>query len=207
VLVIFFATFGVVFIAEIVGDKLLYTTGLLAARYKTVPIMIGMVAAFMAKMGVAVLVGEAISRLPKLLVAAITAISFIGVAITLWRKDDQYRKERDQHKAHKAAMISFAAIFFSEWGDAGQITAAGMSARSAAAAIANGMSATWRITLIVWLGAVSAMVTKGSLAAFLGAGIRRWIHDRVSPAVVRYVGVGLLLVLGCLSVIEILGFG
>ena len=206
-LVIFFATFGVVFIAEIVGDKLLYTTGLLAARYKTVPIMIGMVAAFMAKMGVAVLVGEAISRLPKLLVAAITAISFIGVAITLWRKDDQYRKERDQHKAHKAAMISFAAIFFSEWGDAGQITAAGMSARSAAAAIANGMSATWRITLIVWLGAVSAMVTKGSLAAFLGAGIRRWIHDRVSPAVVRYVGVGLLLVLGCLSVIEILGFG
>src|ERR1041385_4335608 len=141
VLVIFFATFGVVFIAEIVGDKLLYTTGLLAARYKTVPIMIGMVAAFMAKMGVAVLVGEAISRLPKLLVAAITAISFIGVAITLWRKDDQYRKERDQHKAHKAAMISFAAIFFSEWGDAGQITAAGMSARSAAAAIANGMSA------------------------------------------------------------------
>jgi len=48
------------------------------------------------------------------------------------------------------------------------------------------------------------MVTKGMLAAFLGAGIRRWIHDRVSPAVVRYVGVGLLLVLGVLSVIEIL---
>jgi uncharacterized membrane protein YfcA len=51
------------------------------------------------------------------------------------------------------------------------------------------------------------MVTKGSLAAFLGAGIRRWIHDRVSPAVIRYVGVSLLLVLGCLSVIEILGYG
>jgi hypothetical protein len=54
---------------------------------------------------------------------------------------------------------------------------------------------------------VAALITKGSLAAFLGAGIRRWIHDRVSPAVVRYVGVGLLLVLGCLSVIEILGYG
>ena len=192
--VIFFATFGAVFIAEIVGDKLLYTTGVLAARYRTLPIMIGMGAAFMAKMGVAVLIGEAISKLPKLLVASITAISFIGVAITLWRKDDQYREERDKHKVHKAAMISFAAIFFSEWGDVGQVTAAAMTAR-------------YHIAWIVWLGAVAAMITKGSLAAFLGAGIRRWIHDRVSPAVVRYVGVGLLLVLGCLSVIEILGYG
>ena len=190
-IVIFFATFGAVFIAEIVGDKLLYTTGVLAARYRTAPIMIGMAAAFMAKMGVAVLVGAAISRLPRLLVAAITAVSFIGVAITLWRKDDRYRQERDQHKTHKAAMVSFAAIFFSEWGDVGQITAATLAAK-------------YHAPLIVWLGAVAAMVTKGSMAAFLGAGIRRWIHDRVSPAVVRYVGVSLLLVLGALSVIEIL---
>jgi putative Ca2+/H+ antiporter (TMEM165/GDT1 family) len=191
VLVIFFATFGAVFLAEIVGDKLLYTTGVLAARYRTAPIMIGMAAAFMAKMGVAVLIGQAISKLPRLLVAAITAISFLGVAIALWRKDDRYRQERDQHKAHKAAMVSFAAIFFSEWGDVGQITAAAMAAKYHAA-------------LIVWLGAFAAMVTKGSMAAFLGAGIRRWIHNRVSPAIVRYVGVSLLLVLGVLSVIEIL---
>ena len=190
-LVVFFATFGAVFLAEIVGDKLLYTTGVLASRYRTAPIMIGMAAAFMAKMAVAVVVGEAISRLPRLLVATITALSFGGVAIALWRKDDQYRAERDKQKAHKVAMISFAAIFFSEWGDVGQVTAAAMAARN-------------HVGFIVWLGAVSAMITKGSLAAFLGSGIRRWIHDRVSPAVVRYVGVSLLLVLGSLSVIEIL---
>jgi putative Ca2+/H+ antiporter (TMEM165/GDT1 family) len=190
-LVVFFATFGAVFIAEIVGDKLLYTTGVLAARYRTAPIMIGMMAAFMAKMGVAVLIGEVIARLPRLLVAAITAASFVGVAIALWRKDDEYRHQRDQHKAHRAAMISFAAIFFSEWGDVGQVTAATMAAKYHAA-------------LVVWLGAVAAMVTKGSLAAFLGAGIRRRIHDRVSPKIVRYVAVSLLLVLGFLSVWEIL---
>jgi len=190
-LVIFFATFGAVFIAEIVGDKLLYTTGVLAARYRTAPIMIGMAAAFMAKMGVAVLIGEAISKLPRFLVAAVTAVSFVGVAIALWRKNDEYRHERDQHKAHRAAMISFAAIFFSEWGDVGQVTAAAMAAK-------------YHIALVVWLGAVSAMITKGSLAAFLGAGIRRWIHDRVSPKVVRYVGAGLLLLLGVLSVWEIM---
>ena len=190
-LVVFFATFGAVFLAEIVGDKLLYTTGVLSARYRTAPILIGMATAFMAKMGVAVLVGEAISKLPRLLVAGITAASFLGVAIALWRKDDQYRQERDQHKTHKAAMISFAAIFFSEWGDVGQVTAAAMAAK-------------YHVALVVWSGAVAAMVTKGSLAAFLGSGIRRWIQDRVSPKVVRYVGVSLLMFLGVLSVWEIL---
>src|ERR1700720_2467583 len=83
---IFFATYGAVFVAEIVGDKLLYTTGVLATRYRTIPIMLGMVVAFMAKMGVAVLVGKAISTLPPLLVAAVTATSFLGVAYALWRK-------------------------------------------------------------------------------------------------------------------------
>src|ERR1700681_815259 len=83
---LFFATYGAVFVAEIVGDKLLYTTGVLATRYRTVPIMLGMLVAFMGKMAVAVTVGSAISKLPPLLVAGLTSVSFIGVAITLWRK-------------------------------------------------------------------------------------------------------------------------
>ena len=95
---IFFTTFGTVFVAEIVGDKLLYTTGVLAARYRTLPIMLGMAVAFMAKMGVAVLVGDAISKLPPILVATITTISFLGVALTLWRKSDL---PRDKEKPHR----------------------------------------------------------------------------------------------------------
>ena len=113
--VIFFATFGAVFLAEIVGDKLLYTTGVLAARYRTAPIMIGMAAAFMAKMGVAVLIGEAISRLPRLLVAAITAASFLSIAFVLWKKSDRPRESKESHRAHKAAMVSFAAILARNW--------------------------------------------------------------------------------------------
>ena len=189
--IIFFTTFGSVFVAEIVGDKLLYTTSVLAARYRTLPITLGMALAFMAKMGVAVMVGEAISRLPPLLVASITAISFLGVAFALWRKSDRPKDQQKDHTAKKAAMVSFAAIFLSEWGDVGQVTAATLAAR-------------YRLPLIVWLGAVGAMITKGVLAAFLGAGIRRQIQERVSPKVVRYVAVGLMLVLGMLTVLEIL---
>ena len=190
-IVIFFATFGAVFIAEIVGDKLLYTTGVLAARYRTIPILLGMATAFMAKMGVAVIIGEAISKLPRMLVALITAISFLSIAFVLWRKSDRPSRAKEDHRPSKAAIVSFAAIFFSEWGDVGQVTAATLAAR-------------YHLALVVWAGAVAAMITKGSLATFLGAGIRRWIHDRVSPIVVRYVAVGLLIILGLLSVTEVL---
>jgi putative Ca2+/H+ antiporter (TMEM165/GDT1 family) len=191
---VFLATYGAVFVAEIVGDKLLYTTGVLATRYRTLPIMFGMAVAFMAKMGVAVMVGKAIAQLPPLLVAGITALSFIGVAIALWRKPMEGSESRKDHRASKAAMVSFAAIFFSEWGDVGQITAATMAAR-------------FGFPLIVWIGAVSAMVTKGALAASIGAGVRQWIAERIPPKVVRYVGVTALLVLGVLSVVETLTEG
>jgi Ca2+/H+ antiporter, TMEM165/GDT1 family len=193
---ILIATYGAVFVAEIVGDKLLYTTGVLATRYRTLPIMIGMLIAFMAKMAVAVAVGSAIAKLPPLLVAALTSLSFIGVAITLWRKPAERsstEKEKDK-RASRAALVSFAAIFFSEWGDVGQITAATMAARFGA-------------PVLVWAGAVAAMVTKGALAASVGAGVRQWIVARVSPKVVRYAGVSALLLLGVLSVLETLTEG
>ena len=191
---ILFATYGAVFVAEIVGDKLLYTTGVLAARYRTVPVMIGMLIAFMAKMAVAVAVGSAISKLPPLLVAAVTSVSFLGVAIALWRKPLERASSADKPRASGGALVSFAAIFFSEWGDVGQITAATMAARFGA-------------PLLVWVGAVAAMVTKGALAASVGAGVRQWIVARIPPKVVRYAGVGALLVLGVLSVLETLTEG
>lgn len=189
-LTILLATYGAVFIAEIVGDKLLYTTGVLATRYRTMPILFGMGFAFMAKMAVAVLAGQAISKLPPLLVAAITTINFFLIALALWRKPDK-REVKTEYPASRAAMVSFAAIFFSEWGDVGQITAATMSAR-------------FGVPFVVWIGAVAAMVTKGTLAASIGASVRQWIQNHLSPRTIRYAAVSLLLVLGALSAIETL---
>ncbi|MGO9257621.1 MAG: TMEM165/GDT1 family protein [Bryobacteraceae bacterium] len=192
---IFFATYGTVFMAEIVGDKLLYTTGVLATRYRTVPILCGMAVAFMAKMAVAVTVAKLISTLPPLLVAAVTAVNFFAIAFMLWRKPD--KREVKEYPASHAVAISFAAIFFSEWGDVGQITAAAMALKFASAPVPSA-------ALIVWLGAVAAMVTKGSLAVSVGAGVRGWIQSHLSPKTLRWAAVGVLLVLGILSVAEIL---
>ena len=187
---ILFATYGAVFVAEVGGDKLLYTTGVLATRYRAVPILCGMAIAFMAKMAVAVLAGQAVSKLPPVLVAAVTALNFFAIAYALWRKPGRRESER-QYPGSRAMMVSFAAIFFSEWGDIGQLTAATMAARFGS-------------PLVVWVGAVGAMVTKGALAASAGAGIRQWIRQHLSPKTVRYAAVGLLVLLGLLSAVETL---
>ena len=201
---IFFATYGAVFVAEIVGDKLLYTTGVLATRYRSASIVWGMTTAFMLKMGVAVGVGAAISQLPRVLVAIVTGASFIGVAVMLWRKPDVRTPNEKDSRILQGAMVAFAAIFFSEWGDVGQVTAAGMAVKYVWSA-QTAATTVWPTAIVVWLGAVSAMVTKGMLAAFLGAGVRLWIARRISPRVVRYLGTAAVLVLGVLSVLETLG--
>lgn len=189
---IFLTTLGAVFIAEIVGDKLLYTTSILSARYRTAPVMIGVLAAFMLKMAAAVLLGEWVRSLPPVLVAALTSVSFIGLAIALWFKPiEKHEEKRRETAASKAALVSFATVFFSEWGDVGQITAATMAARFSA-------------PLMVWAGAVTAMASKGFLAASAGAGVRRWIVDRVPPRIIRYAGVAIMLTLCVASVFETL---
>jgi len=203
---IFFATYGGVFIAEIVGDKLLYTSGVLATRYRWSGVLTGMALAFMAKMAVAVAVGAAIGDLlPKWLVASLTALSFIGVAIAMWRKPDvRVPKEKDERMV-KGAAVAFTTIFLSEWGDKGMLSAGAWAATWVAAAQTNGTMSTTTAALIVWAAAVLAMVTKGGLAVTLGHGIRTWIATRVSPRYVRYAAVAAIVVLGVLCVLEILG--
>ena len=199
-LTIFAATYAAVFVAEIVGDKLLYTTGVLAANYRSVSIVVGMALAFMCKMAVAVAAGGVVARLPRELVAVVTGVSFLGVAYTLWRKPDlRQPKPKDSRVLHGAA-VAFSAIFFSEWGDVGMVTAAAMAAKYFAPSDEK-----FAVAIVVWLGAVGAMVTKGTLVTFLGAGVRTWIASRVQPRIVRYVGTAVLLLLGVLSVLEVLG--
>ena len=162
--------------------------------------------AFMCKMAVAVAVGAAISELPRPLVAAVTGAGFIGVALTIWKKPDIREPKAKDSAVFKGALVAFAAIFLSEWGDVGQVTAAGLAAKFVWSARESSTTATlWQTALAVWLGAVAAMVTKGTLASILGAGVQRWIADRVRPSVVRYVATASLVVLGILAVLETLG--
>jgi putative Ca2+/H+ antiporter (TMEM165/GDT1 family) len=103
--------------------------------------------------------------------------------------------------------VAFATIFFSEWFDVGMMAAAAMAVKYvwSTEAAQSAVSSTSTAALLVWLGAVLAMVTKGTLAVTLGASVRGWIAAHVQPRIVRYVAVTAILVLGTLAVLEVLG--
>jgi putative Ca2+/H+ antiporter (TMEM165/GDT1 family) len=206
VLELVFTTYAAVFVAEIVGDKLLYTTGVLATRYRSASVVLGMALAFMCKMAVAVAVGAAITQLPRWLVAVVTGASFIGVAIAVWRKPDVRKPKEKDSRVLSGATVAFLTIFLSEWGDVGQVTAAGMAAKFVWSARESATTASlWQAAILVWIGAVAAMVTKGTLAGLLGASVQRWIAERVEPRLVRIAATIALMILGVLAVLETLG--
>ncbi len=84
-------------------------------------------------------------------------------------------------------MITFAVIFFSEWGDVGQITAATLTAR-------------YQLPLMVWLGGTLALITKGLLALTLGQGLRKYVPQHI----LRPVSAGLCLLMGIVSAFGLL---
>jgi putative Ca2+/H+ antiporter (TMEM165/GDT1 family) len=66
---LFGTAFVAVLLAELVGDKLLYGAGALAARIGARTVLLGAIPAFAAKSAVAVTLGGVIARLPHAAVA------------------------------------------------------------------------------------------------------------------------------------------
>ena len=182
------ATFGTVFVAELIGDKTIYTISSLAMRFRPLYVFFGFTVAFMAKMLAAVLLGQVIAELPIYLVAIVSTATFFATALVIWfkKKDKDEESVQGEHDGYfsKAMLITFAAIFFSEWGDIGQITAATLTAR-------------YQAPLIVWLGATLALVTKGLLALTLGRSLRKRIPQRM----LRPISVSLCLLMAIVSAI------
>lgn len=181
------AAYGTVFLAELLGDKTIYTISSLTMRYRPLYVFFGVAAAFMMKMLVAVLLGQVIAELPTSLVAGVSTATFFVTALVIWfkRKDDEADRREEGGYFSKAALVSFAAIFFSEWGDVGQVTAATLTAR-------------YQMPLVVWLGATLALITKGLLAMTLGRGLRKRIPHRV----LRPLSVSLCLIMAIISAVE-----
>lgn len=160
---LFITSLVTVFIAELIGDKTFYTLSALAARFRMWPILAGAAAAFVLKMLCAVLLGRLIAALPIALVTAMSAATFFAMAIALWLKKPKAAPEppKEERFTH-AAPIAFASIFFTEWGDAGQIAAALLVAQH-------------RAPVIIWAGATLAMTIKALIAVTVGMGVRRFV--------------------------------
>ena len=187
---VFGTTYVAVLIAELRGDKTIFTMSALATRFKIVPALIGASIAFSVKMLVAVLFGLIIMTLPRLLILGISVITFGTMSIGFMFRKPSIKSPNSEinTKSSRAIMISFLAIFLPEWGDPGQLSAALLAAKSG-------------YLHVVWLAATLAMITKALLAAVLGLGLRRWLPSNLS----RILAAAIFLILaftGILSIVK-----
>jgi putative Ca2+/H+ antiporter (TMEM165/GDT1 family) len=180
---LFGTAFLAVLFAELVGDKLLYGTGALAARFGPSSVMAGAVPALALKSAAAVLLGGLIAQVPHAVIAITTCLAFSLTAYTIGRgtdRDDAVDGVRVAAPGfqRRGAVAGFTAIFFTEWGDPGQLTTAALVASSHA-------------PVTVWLAASAAMATKAVIALSLGSVVHRHVPQRL----VRWAGVSLGVVL------------
>lgn len=183
----FVAALGAVFFAEMVGDRSLYAISSLAWRYGAARVITGVTVAYAMKMAVAVIVGHKLAELPSAVVAAVSAaMFFVTAAVLFFRRPRPKHETREAAPFGRAASVSFSAIFFTEWADVGQLTAAMLAARFGA-------------PLLVWSGATLAMMAKGAIALLLALGVR----SRIRPDWLRYGACAICIVLGILAALRV----
>ena len=179
--------YGTILVSELIGDKSIYTISSLTMRFNSLYVFCGFTAAFMVKMLIAVLLGQLVAKLPNSVVALTSTVTFFVTALVIWfKRSEEGSTARDpKNYFSRAALITFAAIAFSEWGDVGQIMAATLTAR-------------YHAPFLIWIGATLALTTKGLLALALGYGLRR----RIPLRMLRPVSASLCVIMGVISAIE-----
>jgi len=182
------ATYTTIFLCEWLGDKSLYTITSLTIRFRALYVFCGFTVAFMIKMGIAVLVGQAITELPTTLLTIISTITFFIAALVIWNRRSDEREittTKQSRSFSRVTLTAFAAILFSEWGDVGQIMAATLTVR-------------YRLPLLVWIGATLALISKGLLALVIGHSLR----NRIPVSFLRPVCASLCVIMGIISAVE-----
>lgn len=178
-----------VFLAELVGDKAVYTIAALGLRFRPWPVLGGIAIAFAGKMFAAVLFGKVLLKIPAHWTSVLSALGFFACAIFIWFKEpnEALRTTSAGRGWLYAAGISFSSLFLTEWGDTGQIAAAALAAHT-------------QELLAVWLGGTLALLTKGVLALTVGTRLSGVVPARL----VRIVASVSYCVLGILSLSQVL---
>jgi putative Ca2+/H+ antiporter (TMEM165/GDT1 family) len=179
-----------VLLAELVGDKSVYAVAALGSRFRGWPVFVGIGLAFMGKMLAAVLLGSVILQLPGHWTTILSAGGFFACALFVWHSEPRGATPRSAEPASwpRSVAVSFGTLFFTEWGDPGQIAAAALAAHAKAG-------------LFVWIGGTFALMTKGILAMTLGAKLSTALPERL----LRTTASATCAVLGVLSLARLLG--
>ena len=153
-------------------DKTLMATLVLSTRYRPLPVLAGVSAAFAVQCAIAVTAGQLLTLLPERLVAGVVAVLFAVGAVILLRggaaeEDDEVAAERAARRGPVAvAATSFVVLFAAEWGDASQLATAALTAR-------------YEDPVSVFAGSFAALVTVATLAVLLGGIVTRKVPLRL----------------------------
>jgi Ca2+/H+ antiporter, TMEM165/GDT1 family len=161
-----FATFGVVFLAEL-PDKTAIASLVLGTKYRPSWVFSGVAAAFLIHAVLAVAAGSLLALIPERPLEAIVAALFLLGAFLMLRshgKDDGEEEAEeapdlgDDASYRKVAWTAFAVIMVAEFGDLTQIVTANLAAK-------------YNDPLAVGIGATLALWSVGGVAIIGGRGL------------------------------------
>jgi len=179
-------TFGIVALAELADTSGLVTL-ILASRFPARLVLLGVAAAFLVQVAVAVAVGSLVGLLPDRPLAAAVAVIFLVSAVLLLRgdDDDDAAPEATPASPWRVVALCFGVTLLSELGDPTQIIVATLTARYAD-------------PLAVGIGALLALWAVSALAVLAGSRLRRFVSQRWMTRVAAAV----LVALAVLSTVE-----
>jgi putative Ca2+/H+ antiporter (TMEM165/GDT1 family) len=179
-------SFGVIFVAEL-GDKSQLMALAFAARYKALPILIGITAATALVHAFSVLVGAVVgASIPTRTISIVAAVAFFAFAAWTLRgdslSDDEVEKaDRSNRSAILAASVAF---FLAELGDKTMLATITLATTEGA--------------LGTWAGSTLGMVAADALAIVVGKQLGARLPDRV----IKYGAAAAFVVFGLVLFIE-----
>lgn len=185
--------FAVVFVGEL-PDKTAVASLVLGARYRPVPVLVGVCAAFALHVTVAAAAGQLVAALPHRPVAIGTSLLFVIGAVVLLRSDPDDAVASGERNAagvrgtrttRRTIAGAFGVVLVAEFGDLTQVLTATLAAR-------------YGDPLSVGTGAVLALWAVAALAVTLGRSLLQIVPLRQ----VQQVAAVVLLAMAALALID-----
>ena len=179
-------SFGIIFVAEL-GDKSQLMALTFAARYKAMPILIGITVATAVVHAFSVLAGAALGvAMPTKAINIVAGLAFLGFAAWTLRGDklDEDEATRVDRRTRAAIVAAAGAFFLAELGDKTMLATITL-------ATTEGLWGTW-------LGSTAGMVAADALAILVGQQLGKRLPERS----IRIGASVLFVVFGVLLLIE-----
>ena len=179
-------SFGIIFVAEL-GDKSQLMAMTFAARYKALPILIGITAATATCTPSACCVGAALGvAMPTSAINVVAGLAFLGFAAWTIRGDslDDEEEQRAERGDRSVVFAAAGAFFLAELGDKTMLATITL-------ATTEGLWGTW-------LGSTIGMVAADALAILVG----HHLGTRLPERAIRYGAAALFVVFGVLLLVD-----